>query len=130
MQLRISSELQPDFTDAKGRPLKFLSPTGQSNVLATAPRTRARLSEPEQGIIIAEGVTRIDALAAYDIPAVGTTGIWNWRSLTALPDFEAIAIKGNRIIIAPDGDVRTKREVFTAVQRLTRFLKGKGADSV
>ena len=130
VQLRISSELQPDFTDAKGRPLKFLSPTGQSNVLVTAPRTRARLSEPEQGFIIAEGVTRIDALAAYDIPAVGTTGIWNWRSLTALPDFEAIAIKGNRIVIAPDGDVRTKREVFTAVQRLMRFLKGKGADSV
>ena len=130
VQLRISSEIQELFKDNKGRPRKFLTPQGQRNVLATAPRTRAHLSEPRQGLIIAEGVTRVDALAAYGIPAVGMTGIWNWRGLTVLPDFEAIAFKGNRIVIAPDGDVRTNRKVLNAVTRLQNFLKAKGADSV
>ena len=130
VQLRLSRDVQHLFLDKDGKPKKFLTPQGQRNVLATAPRTRARLSEPRQGLIIAEGVTRVDALASYNIPAVGLVGIWNWRGLTVLPDFEALAVKGNRIIIAPDGDVRTNRKVLNAVKRLLKFLKAKGADSV
>ena len=130
VQLRFSEAVAPLFPDKKGRPGKFRTPSKQRNVLATHPRTRAQIGESGQLIIIAEGVTRVDALAAYGIPAVGMTGIWNWRSLKLLPDFEDIIIPGNRIVIVPDGDVTTNRKVSNAVQRLSRVMNAKSAESV
>ena len=129
-QLRIHKALESVFTKPNGKVQRFLTPRGQRNVLATAPRTRPLLSEPDQVILFAEGVTRVDALAGYALPAVGMTGMFNWRSLTALSDFEAIAIRGNRMVVVPDGDVRVLKEIFAAVTRLMNFLKGKRAHSV
>ena len=129
VQLRLAAELL--VPDSKGKmPPKFRSPKGKKIALATAPRTRPMLSEPRQLIVICEGVTRIDALAAFGIPAVGMSGIWSWRSLTALPDWENIRIKGNRFLVVPDGDVRTNRNVAASVKRLQALLRGRGADTV
>ena len=130
VQLRIAKELEPKFTNAKGKVRKFLTPQGQKNVLATHPRTRALFSQG-QGGIIAEGVTRIDALAAYDIPAAAITGVWNWRNAEGLlPDLENLPIKGNRWLFVPDGDVRLKVDVFDAVRRMQGVFEKKGAESV
>ena len=110
-----------------------MTPARQRNVLATSPVTRDRLAQPDELIIVAEGVTRVDALAAHDIPAVGILGINNWRTgrpPTAIGDFEALGIKGNRFVIAPDGDVRVNKNVNAAVKRLRTLLLGKGADKV
>ena len=130
-QLRLTD---PDsIRDKKGKPLKFLSPKGQPNVLVTSPLTRAKLTEAKQLIVIAEGATRVDALAGYDVPAVGLTGINNWRGgnpSRALPDFNELGIKGNRFLLAADGDVRTNPKVNEAIGELKRFLEGKGADRV
>ena len=105
VQLRVFDDLMtPD--PKTGRLRKFRNPTGQKSTLATAPRTRDLLSQKGQTIIVAEGVTRVDALAAFDIPAVGLAGVWNWRSATALPDWEYVVTKGNRFVVVPDGDVR------------------------
>ena len=129
VQLRISKAVEAEFTNASGV-RKFLNPQGQKNVLATHPRTRALFSQ-QRGGIIAEGVTRVDALAAYDIPAVGTTGVWNWRNAEGvLPDLENLPIKGNRWIFAPDGDVRLKADVFDGVRRLKGVVEKRGAESV
>ena len=128
VQLRVSAEvLKTQTPDRKSRPRKFLTPKGQRNVLATAPRTRDLLKERDQTIFWPEGVTRIDALAHFNVAAVGMTGIYNWRGLTALEDFEDIAIRGNRHIIAADGNVITNKEVGGAVVRLSNFLKGRQA---
>ena len=130
-QLRLDPAVQDTFTNAKGKAIRFLTPRGQKNVLATSPRTRHLLTESEQVVVVAEGVTRIDALAAYDVPAIGMTGIWNWLSAgTALPDWESLRVKGQRFIIAPDGDARINEKVASAVRRLRRWLLGKGADTV
>ena len=124
----VQLRLDPDANSPDGA--KFRTPKGQRNTLATSPLTSHLLPQTTQLLVIAEGVTRVDALAAFGIPAVGMTGIWNWRSLTVLPDFESIAIKGQRIIIAPDGDVRIKPLVKKAVDRLAAWLRAKGADGV
>ena len=126
MQLRVSAEVLKSLKpDRKGRPRKFLTPSGQRNVLATAQRTRKLLKEPDQTIFWSEGITRLDALAHFNIAAVGLTGVFSWRGrLTALEDFEDIAIKGNRHIIAPDGDAVKNRDVGGAVLRLSKYLKG------
>ena len=128
-QLRIHKAVEPNFTNAKGV-RKFLNPQGQKNVLATHPRTRGLFSEHGGGII-SEGITRIDALAAFGIPAVGTMGIFNWRDAEGLlPDFEALPIKDNNWILAPDGDVRLNLGVFEGAHRLKKVLEKKGAASV
>ena len=131
VQLRLDKP--EDFPDKLGRPTKFLSPRGQRNVLATSPLTRDLLAEPEQVLIICEGVSRVDALARYRIPAVAIAGIDNWktgRPPVALPDFDSIGIRGNKIILAPDGDISKNKQVNSAVTRLSTWLNGKGADAV
>ena len=122
-------QLRLDKPDAKGR--KFLTPATQGNVLATAPSTRERLREGRGALFIVEGVTRVDALAAFGIPAVGMTGIWSWRGgLTTLPDFESLALKGANVVLVPDGDVRTRDGVNAAARRVKAWLEGKGANNV
>ena len=118
---------------SKGKERKFLTPYGQSPVLVTAPATKEKLSLPGQVIVVAEGVTRVDASARYVIPAIGILGAYGWRGgkpPIALPDWESVAVKGNRFILAFDGDVQTNGNVRDAAQRLSAFLSGRGADHV
>ena len=121
-QIRIPDEAVTD-----KRP-KFRTPQGQRNVLATHPATRDGLLNPDAGhIIIAEGVTRVDALAAVGIPAAGITGCWSWRNWeTALPDLDALPLK-REILLAFDGDVTAKLNIYTAMRRLSGYLESKGA---
>ena len=119
--------------DRNGKARKFRVPAGQQNVLATHPATIDLLGQSNQSIIIAEGITRVDALAGYGIPAVGLTGCNNWKGGSpsrALPDFDALGIRGNRFLLAFDGDVTSNRDVHRAAQGLTDLLLGKGADRV
>ena len=123
--------LDTERIDRRGKKHKFDNPRGQKNALATSPLTRDLLTQQGQVLFLVEGVTRIDALAGYAIPASGFQGIWNWKSSgTVLPDFDVLAIKGNRIILIPDGDVRLKFDIKAGVERLTNFLRGRGAESV
>ena len=116
---------------------KFRTPNGQANCLVTSPMIpRERLREKEALIHIAEGVTRVDALAGYDVPAVGILGAFGWRGtnevggLTALPDFAELAIKGGRFVIALDGDITTNPKIAQAAFMLKSYLIGRGADKV
>ena len=125
--------LDPAYLDANPKAPRFRTPKGQMNVLATSPVTRANLKQAREGIIIAEGVTRVDALAGFYIPAVGILGINNWKSgkpPVALADFDALGIKGNGFLVAPDGDARSNKGVNRGVTGLVRLLEGKGAEWV
>ena len=119
--------------DRDGKLRKFRVPAGQKNVLATHPATIDLLGESGQVIIIAEGITRVDALAGYGIPAVGLTGCSNWKGgnpSKAIPDFDALGIRGNRFLLAFDGDVTSILNVHRAAQGLADLLLGKGAATV
>ena len=133
-QLRYLPGTEPK--DAKGKPTKFISPKGQPNCLATSPLTLDLLRQRKQVIFIGEGVTRVDALAGYKIPAVGLSGISGWKGrndwggTTVLPDWDMLNIKGSRFIIGPDGDVTENPDVYRMTKRLAGMLKGRGAASV
>lgn len=112
---------------------KFRSPDGSHPVLATHPRTIDGVKDAGQPLIVAEGVTRVDALAGYGIPAVGIAGAYNWRggkSPVALPDWDAIPLKGRSIDIALDGDITTNANIAKAAGRLAAYLTGRGAAAV
>ena len=133
-QLRFKPGTEP--LDRKGKPRKFDTPGGQRNVMATSPLTRDLLDAPRQAIVIAEGITRVDAVAPLGIPAVGIPGVWSWRGTnakggkTALADFDNLAIEGNVFILAYDADMRTNADVNAAALRLAAQLLGRGAASV
>ena len=123
--------------DATGQRAKFLTPRGQRNVLSTSPLIdRAifqRGGEAAPVLWIVEGVTRVDALARFGIPALGLTGISSWRGknsqggTTRIADFDEVNIKGRDFVLAPDGDVSTNRTVNAAVTALSDMLKARGA---
>ena len=132
-QLRQSDPLP----DMKGKIRKFLTPHGQRNTLNTSPLiNHDGFRKSHAAIVLAEGITRVDALAPYGIPALGLIGSYGWRGTndkdgkTALPDWEEVSIKGSNFLIAFDGDVASNLDVWRAADRLCRFLKGKGADVV
>ena len=133
-QLRSQPGSEP--TDDKGRRKKFISPAGQPNCLATSPLTRDLLAKPGQVIFVSEGVTRIDALAGFEIPGIATNGVWGWcgkndvGGLVALDDWEHVNIKGNAFMLAPDGDITQSKGVYRGSKKLARYLSSRGAENV
>ena len=123
-------QLRPDEPrlNSDQKPIKFESQAGFGNVLATSPLTVSALRQETETIIIAEGVTRVDALAAYGIPAVAIPGCYAWRDKNGvLPDFEALRLSGNAFILAFDGDAASNPSVNAALARFARYLRAKGA---
>jgi hypothetical protein len=61
-------------------------------------------------------------------------GVWNWRGkngdggATALPDWEAIALKRRRVIVCFDSDAFWNPSVHKATERLGRWLEHRGAE--
>lgn len=138
-QLRYPPGQEPVKKGAKGeKAQKFTTPPKkkQRPCLATSPLTRDLLRAGTQGIFIAEGVTRVDALASFGIPALGILGAFGWRGtnevdgVTALSDWEEVAFKENKFIVALDGDVITNHNVASASRRLSAYIQSKGAARV
>ena len=125
-QLRVDHDL----VDPKSN-YKFQFPKGRPTVLSTHPFTRDAINDPAQTLWVAEGVTRVDALAHYRTPAVGLGGCWNWRNkLGALSEWDEFPVKERNIVIAIDGDVTTNLKVYHACGRLSRLMEGRGAADV
>lgn len=125
--------------DIKGKPRvqKIKSPTRQRNCLVTSPVIPPeRLREKDTALVIAEGVTKVDALAGYDVPTVGIMGAWGWRGKnevegkTALPEFNELAVEGGAFIIGLDGDIKTKQDVALAAFTLKAYLLSRRAKAV
>ena len=120
-----------------GKALKFLTPPKQPNCLITSPLIdKSKFQQERANIVIVEGVTRVDALAHYGIPALGIAGVWNWRGKnpvrgkTAIADWEEVSIEGSSFLLAPDGDVGGNPDVHKAIGRLRKFLLAKQAAKV
>src|SRR5690606_24847191 len=66
--------------------------------------------------------------------AVALLGVWGWRGTNdeggkvALAAFEVIALNGRQVYVAFESDVMLKPQVHAAMERLSGFLKLRGAD--
>lgn len=119
----------PRVTNA-GRTIKFESQAGLPNVLITSPLTREAV-DGDGMLILTEGVSRVDALAAYGVPAVGLNGLSSWKS-KGLPIacWEYLRARDRDVIIAPDGDMVSNPGVWRAARVLAVQLRNKGARRV
>lgn len=116
--------------------LKYEMIKGAGNVLDCHPDITKRLSDPAVPLILTEGAKKADSLNSQGYCAINLNGVWGWRGSnksqgkTALPDFEAIALNGRKIILLFDSDVRDNESVQNALRRLRSFLMRKGANVV
>jgi len=139
------AQFRPDSPRAgrRGRPVKYETPADGRNVLDCLPTMRGFLADPKMALVVTEGVFKADAVtsaalreAAGGPPlavCLSLQGVYGYRGrnalggLTALADWEAIALNGRRVLLAFDSDAMTKQEVYKALGRLKRFLEAKGA---
>ncbi len=69
-----------------------------------------------------------------DLPCIDVLGVYGWRGrndlggLTALTDWEAVALNGRTIYLIFDSDVMVKRQVHDALRRFRQWLRAKKAD--
>ena len=82
---------------------------------------------------ITEGARKADAAVSRRLCCIALLGVWNYRGtnkhggLTALADWELIALKGRKVYICFDSDVMEKDAVRLAMKRLRAFLELRGA---
>jgi len=116
-----------------GKNIKYETPTGGNIRVDVPPRCRPGLPDPSIDLWFTEGVKKGDALASHGLCAADLLGVWGFKGknpmggITVLADFDSIALKRRRVIIAYDSDVSTKPEVKQAMERLGEYLRRKGA---
>ncbi len=125
---------RPDHPRIKdGKPLKYETPRGSRMCLDVPPAALSRLADPAAPLIITEGARKADAAVSAGLCCVALLGVWNWRGrneqdgLTALPDWESVALNGRTVCLCFDSDVNEKPAVYAALKRLKAFLESRGA---
>ncbi len=128
-------QLRPDTPreTKAGRVRKYELPAGSRMMLDCHPSRQADVANPQIPCWVTEGVKKADALTSVGELCLGLMGVWNWRGkniyggLTALPDWEHVALNGRTIYIVFDNDVARKPEVLQALRRLFRWLEFRKA---
>jgi hypothetical protein len=117
-----------------GKPRKYEFPKGCRMVMDVPPQARQYIADPSVPLLITEGIKKEDSLISHGARCViGLLGIWTWRGtnehggLTALADWESIALKGREVFIVFDSDIMAKESVHASMMRLKKFLESKGA---
>ncbi len=128
-------QIRPDDPRTKdSKPLKYETPAGARMVLDVPLAVRQSLGDPSIPLFITEGARKADSAASRGLCCIALLGVWNFRGtndhggLTALADWEFIALKGRRVYISFDSDVMVKDAVRQAMKRLSIFLESRGAD--
>ena len=110
------------------RVAKYEAPQGAAMRLDCPPTCRSSLRDPSVPLWITEGQKKADALASHGFCALALLGVWNWRGrnglggLTALADWEAVALNGRQVRIVFDSDVMRKPEVTSSKTSGTPLL--------
>lgn len=128
-------QIRPDNprTFANGRTAKYQMAKGDRACLDVNPLVRSQLADPAKDLFVTEGSRKADSLISAGLCALGLLGVFGFRGsnsaggTTALGDWESVALKGRNIYLVFDSDVTRKPTVQTALRRLYRFLKSRGA---
>ena len=121
--------------DKNGKPIKYETASNALQVIDVPPAAKSHLRNPAINMIITEGAKKVDAAVSQGLACtIGLQGVYGWRGkneqdgITALADWEDIALNDRSILMAFDSDAMTKKEVRKALDRLGKFLKRRGAN--
>lgn len=116
------------------RSVKYESARDGRQCLDVPKRSLLHLGDPSVPLWISEGAKKVDSGLSHHIPCiVGVQGVYGWRGTnehggkTALPDWESIALNHRDVVLAFDSDCICKVSVRDALDRLSAFLKQRGA---
>jgi hypothetical protein len=128
-------QIRPDKPRIKnGKSLKYETPAGTRMILDVPPTSRPLLDDPSIPLFITEGARKADSAVSQGLCCIALLGVWSFRGtnehggLTALGDWEMIALKGRRVYICFDSDVMEKDSVRLAMKRLRSFLELRGSE--
>jgi hypothetical protein len=117
--------------DKKGKSVKYETPSGSRMVLDVHPFARERLGNPVVPLFVTEGIKKGDALVSRGLCTVTLLGVWSWRGrngdggLTALAEWDYVALNDREVYIVFDSDVMLKPQVHKAMVRLKAFLESR-----
>lgn len=127
-------QLRPDAPrEVEGKRVKYETPQGSRMRLDCPPRVTPLLDDASVPLWITEGVKKADAAASVGVCCIALLGVWNWKGTRSdgtkgpLEDWDDVALTGRAVYVAYDSDVMRKHEVKEALQGLTMFLSGRGA---
>ncbi len=129
-----SSQLRPykPLKDKKGKPKKYMTPTGVGNIIDVHPRNKEAVTDSSVDLWITEGVKKGDAMTTHGLCAISLAGVWCWcvkntKGKELLPDWDHVALHGRNVFVVYDSDVMVQPKVEQALERLVTVLEGRGA---
>jgi len=117
------------------KPIKYEWPAGKPLCIDILPRYHDSLKDTDIPIWFTEGAKKADAITGLGqsiIPA-SLNGVWCWRNPNAdgksipLADFDQLALKGRRVVLAFDSDQAVNENVQKALKQFGTFLRKRGA---
>jgi putative DNA primase/helicase len=123
--------IRPDHPRTQGgKPVKYVSPTGQPNQIYLPPGVAEVLSDPTRELILTEGEKKSLAATQSGVATIGLVGVYGWKQgkqETLLPALERATWSGRNVYIIYDSDAAEKPEVRDAESRLAAHLAQRGA---
>lgn len=106
---------------------KYLSPKGALVRAYIPPRTREKLKDLKNSVIITEGEKKSAKADQEGVACIGLAGIWGFSQHHQLiPDLSEISWHKRVVYIAPDSDYHSNPDIKLAVFTLERWLAKLG----
>ena len=119
-------QIRPDHPRInKGREVKYETPCGVKLLLDVPPGAVTRVLDPATPLVVSEDILKADAAATRGVACIACLGVYGWGG--DVETWDAVPLADRRVLIAFDSDVRTKREVRSAAEKLAAFLRTRGA---
>ncbi len=115
---------RPRVDAARGRQIRYETVAGSTIRLDVPPASRSLLGSPAVPLWITEGAKKVDALVSVGVCAIALLGVHCFDC----DDWGRIALDERRVYVAYDSDVMHKRSVHDALERLSKLLRGHGAE--
>ena len=114
----------PRIDPERGREIKYETVAGSSIRLDVPPPCRPRVGYPNGALWITEGCKKADALASAGLTAISLLGVDCFKS----DDWDRVPLEDRRVYVAYDSDVMVKPSVYSALERIQKYLAARGAD--
>ena len=118
-------QIRPDDPrpDEDGKPIKYETPAGSSNVLDCHPYNADKLMDPREPLWITEGAKKADSGASRGLVVIQLVGVWGWMQDKAPhPNLIQVPLANRTVYLCFDADIVEKESVQKALSALCEFL--------
>ena len=117
-------------TNRRGKPIKYIAPTGAGNRLYVPPGVAEKLERTDAELLVVEGEKKALSASQEGFASVGIAGVYSWKSGESeqlIPEMEQVKWRGREVRIVFDSDITENGNVADAEARLAKQLLNRGA---